>query len=437
VRKLIATTALALVIGGPAVAQQQDQQTQQPGQDQATAQQQAGQDQMAGQDQQMMAGQNFYQPQANDLFVSDLMDADVYAPSRDAQQDATATQDQQQQDQAVAGQEADDGAEVTVEVEDAEGDTTQETITTEGETDTDAQVATDTDTDEQVQQDQAADQQQMQQDQAADQQQMQQDQAMTGQQMGQAGTGMGLQTRSIQQDELEGMDNIGSVSDVIVDEQGEIRAIVLDVGGFLGIGAREVALSTEEIEFGYDQENPDQFYVISQVTAEELENAPEFDRDQLRQQREEGAGVAQDEQQDAAVGTDQQQQDQAAAAPGAQQDQQWRGDRQTMAAPQMQREGFQEAEAQEITADNLLGANVYDINDENIGSVSDIVMGAEGQAEYAVIDIGGFLGLGTHTVAIGFDEMQVLHDEGWADLRVYVDASQEELENMPEYEATN
>jgi hypothetical protein len=300
VRKLIATTALALVIGGPAVAQQQDQQTQQPGQDQATAQQQqqAGQDQMAGQDQQMMAGQNFYQPQANDLFVSDLMDADVYAPSRDAQQDATATQDQQQQDQAVAGQEADDGAEVTVEVEDAEGDTAQETVTTEGETDADAQVATDTDTDEQ-----------MQQDQAADQQQMQQDQAMTGQQMGQAGTGMGLQTRSIQQDELEGMDNIGSVSDVIVDEQGEIRAIVLDVGGFLGIGAREVALSTEEIEFGYDQENPDQFYVISQVTAEELENAPEFDRDQLRQQREEGAGVAQDEQQDAAVvGTDQQQQ---------------------------------------------------------------------------------------------------------------------------------
>jgi sporulation protein YlmC with PRC-barrel domain len=433
VRKLIATTALALVIGGPAVAQQQDQQTQQPGQDQATAQQQqqAGQDQMAGQDQQMMAGQNFYQPQANDLFVSDLMDADVYAPSRDAQQDATATQDQQQQDQAVAGQEADDGAEVTVEVEDAEGDTAQETVTTEGETDADAQVATDTDTDEQ-----------MQQDQAADQQQMQQDQAMTGQQMGQAGTGMGLQTRSIQQDELEGMDNIGSVSDVIVDEQGEIRAIVLDVGGFLGIGAREVALSTEEIEFGYDQENPDQFYVISQVTAEELENAPEFDRDQLRQQREEGAGVAQDEQQDAAVvGTDQQQQpatqDQAATDPGAQQDQQWRGDRQAMAAPQMQREGFQEAEAQEITADNLLGANVYDINDENIGSVSDIVMGAEGQAEYAVIDIGGFLGLGTHTVAIGFDEMQVLHDEGWADLRVYVDASQEELENMPEYEATN
>jgi sporulation protein YlmC with PRC-barrel domain len=117
--------------------------------------------------------------------------------------------------------------------------------------------------------------------------------------------------------------------------------------------------------------------------------------------------------------------------------QQWRGDRQAMAAPQMEREGFQQAEAAEITADNLLGANVYDINDDNIGSVSDIVMGADGAAEYAVIDVGGFLGFGTHTVAIGFDEMQVLHDDGWADLRVYVDVTQEELENMPEYEATN
>jgi sporulation protein YlmC with PRC-barrel domain len=442
VRKLIATTALALVIGGPAVAQQQqqDQQTQQPGQDQQM-QQQAGQDQVTTQDQQMMAGQGFYQPQPNDMFVSDLMDAEVYAPAQDAQQQqqqqqgtaTTAPQDQQQQDQAAA-QDADDGAEVTVQVEDAEGDTAQETITTEGQADTDAQVATETDTD----------QQQMQQDQAAtDQQQMQQDQVATDQQrMRQPGEG--LQTRAITQDELQGMENIGSVNDVIIDEQGEIRAVVIDAGGFLGIGAREVALSTDQIEFGYDQQNPDQFYVVTQVTAQELENAPEFNRDQLRQQREQDAGMAQDQQQDAAVvGTGQQQQqqqpatqDQAAAQPGVQQDQQWRGDRQALAAPQMQREGFQQAEAAEITADNLLGANVYDVNDENIGSVNDVVMGPEGQAQYAVIDIGGFLGLGTHTVAIGFEELQVLHDEGWADLRVYVDATQEELENMPEYDGT-
>jgi sporulation protein YlmC with PRC-barrel domain len=425
VRKLIATTALALVIGGPAVAQQQDQQTQQP-----------GQDQMAGQDQQMMAGQNFYQPQANDLFVSDLMDAEVYAPSRDAQQEGAVQQPGQapgttattQQDQAAQQEQAADQQEQAAEQQEQAAE--QQQAATD---DPQQQQAAEQQEDAAEQQQQAADQQQD----AAQQQQMQQDQAMTGQQMGQAGTGMGLQTRAIQQDELEGMDSIGSVSDVIVDEQGEIRAIVLDVGGFLGIGAREVALSTDQIEFGYDQENPDQFYVISQVTAEELENAPEFDRDQLRQQRDEGAGVAQDEQQDAAVGQQPAPQDRAATDPGAQQDPQWRGDRQALAAPQMQREGFQQAEAQEITADNLLGANVYDVNDENIGSVSDIVMGAEGQAEYAVIDIGGFLGLGTHTVAIGFDEMQVLHDEGWADLRVYVDASQEELENMPEYEATN
>lgn len=408
-RKLIATTALALVIGGPAVAQQQQDQQMQVGVDQ---------------DQQMMAGQGFYQPQANDIFVSDLMDAEVYAPAQDQaqmqQQGQMQADETAQQDQAAA-QDADDGAEVTVQVEDAEGDTAQETVATEGQADTDAQVATDTDT---------------------DQQQMQQDQVATGQQQMRE-PGMGLQTRAMTQDELEGMDNVGSVNDVVIDQEGEIRAVVLDIGGFLGIGAREVALSTDQIEFGYDQQDPDQFYVITQVTAQELENAPEFDRDQLRQQREQQMGVTEDEhQQDAAVGVDQQQQDQvatqdqAAAQPGVQQDPQWRGDRQTMAAPQMQREGFQQAEAQEITADNLLGANVYDVNDENIGSVSDVVMGPEGQAEYAVIDIGGFLGLGTHTVAIGFDEMQVLHDEGWADLRVYVDATQEELENMPEYEGT-
>jgi ribosomal 30S subunit maturation factor RimM len=102
----------------------------------------------------------------------------------------------------------------------------------------------------------------------------------------------------------------------------------------------------------------------------------------------------------------------------------------------MQREGYQQAQAGEFAADDLIGANVYDINDENIGSVDDVVLGQDGSAQYAVVDVGGFLGFGTHTVAIGFDEMSVMHDQGWADVRVYVDVTQDQLEQMPEYEGT-
>lgn len=50
-----------------------------------------------------------------------------------------------------------------------------------------------------------------------------------------------------------------------------------------------------------------------------------------------------------------------------------------------------------------------------------------------VLDIGGFLGLGAHTIALGMDEVSVLHDGG-NDLRIHVDATREQLEQMPEYQ---
>jgi uncharacterized protein YrrD len=455
---------VALFIAGPAISQQtgaaQQDAQQQPGQQQAQ-QQQTGQDQQqVGQDQQMAGQQGFYQPQANDLFVSELMDAQVYAPAERAEQQPGQQQGQMQQQpgqQQQTGAAQQPGQQQAQQQEQAAEQQQQAAEQQEQAAEQQQQTA------QQPQQEQAAQQQEQaaeQQQQAAEQQQQaaEQQQEQPGQQqqvgaqqqpgqMQQQQPGMqrqGFRERQVTQDDLGQMENIGSVSDVIMDEQGEVQAVVLDVGGFLGIGARQVALSMDQIEFGRDQDDPDSIVVISQIGANELENAPEFDRDQLRQDRQWQEGG----QQQQMVGTQQQQpgqmqqrdqqaqqqtEQQRAAQPGAQQDQ-WRGDRQTMVAPQMQREGMQQAQPAEITADNLIGANVYDVNDENIGSVSDVIMDPQGQAQYAVVDIGGFLGLGTHTVAIGFDEMQVLHDEGWADLRVYVDATQEQLENMPEYE---
>jgi hypothetical protein len=42
--------------------------------------------------------------------------------------------------------------------------------------------------------------------------------------------------------------------------------------------------------------------------------------------------------------------------------------------------------------------------------------GADGAAEYVLVDVGGFLGIGTRRVAIGFDETTVLRDAGWDEL---------------------
>jgi hypothetical protein len=45
-------------------------------------------------------------------------------------------------------------------------------------------------------------------------------------------------------------DNIGDISDVLVNEDGEVIAVLVGVGGFLGIGEKDVAVSMSALEFG-------------------------------------------------------------------------------------------------------------------------------------------------------------------------------------------
>ncbi len=44
-------------------------------------------------------------------------------------------------------------------------------------------------------------------------------------------------------------ENIGDISELIVDNSGKIQAVVVGVGGFLGIGERDVAIPFEQIRF--------------------------------------------------------------------------------------------------------------------------------------------------------------------------------------------
>lgn len=45
-------------------------------------------------------------------------------------------------------------------------------------------------------------------------------------------------------------ENIGSITDVLVDEEGEVIAVLVGVGGFLGIGRKDVAVAMDALEFG-------------------------------------------------------------------------------------------------------------------------------------------------------------------------------------------
>jgi len=52
-----------------------------------------------------------------------------------------------------------------------------------------------------------------------------------------------------------------------------------------------------------------------------------------------------------------------------------------------------------------------------------------------IIDFGGFLGMGKSQAALGFDELTILSTEGNDDVRIYVDATKDQIQNLPKYQA--
>jgi sporulation protein YlmC with PRC-barrel domain len=77
----------------------------------------------------------------------------------------------------------------------------------------------------------------------------------------------------------------------------------------------------------------------------------------------------------------------------------------------VEREGFQQVEASSITAEELQEAPVYGMDDREIASVNDVQLDENGQIQYFVMDVGGFLGIGARNVAVGFDEATIVRDE--------------------------
>ena len=57
-------------------------------------------------------------------------------------------------------------------------------------------------------------------------------------------------------------------------------------------------------------------------------------------------------------------------------------------------------------ASKVVGLNVYNEKNENVGSINDLLMDKSGSIKAAVISVGGFLGMGARLVAVPFDKVK-------------------------------
>jgi len=58
----------------------------------------------------------------------------------------------------------------------------------------------------------------------------------------------------------------------------------------------------------------------------------------------------------------------------------------------------------------MKGLSVYNNNNEKLGNIDDILVDQSGQIKAVIIGVGGFLGIGEHNVAVGFDQLKFVHD---------------------------
>ncbi|RUT28084.1 PRC-barrel domain containing protein [Arsenicitalea aurantiaca] len=80
----------------------------------------------------------------------------------------------------------------------------------------------------------------------------------------------------------------------------------------------------------------------------------------------------------------------------------WRQEQLALAQPVGESE-----ELQRLNVDNITGTDVRNLQDENLGSVSDIVIDPRtGQVTYAVVARGGFLGFGEEHVAVPWNQFR-------------------------------
>jgi sporulation protein YlmC with PRC-barrel domain len=311
--------------------------------------------------------------------------------------------------------------------------------------------------------------------------------------------------RSVFSSEDPESDNIGEVNDLIISQDGMITHAVVGVGGFLGIGEKNVAVPFDELEV---VERDGDIRLVYAATREELEAAEEFDRaayDPEDRFAEEQAAMAPDPnapvdgvatppldtaatEQPAADGVTTEEESEAAGKneafagdPNAEQnppegevamtepaadsaaetppaadaaatgtEPATDSEPADMAASETPAEavdtaatdtgmagtaGFLSFSADQVRASTLLGQTVYGPDEESIGEISDLVLQEDGETRAALIDVGGFLGVGEKEVAIPFEQIDFAQpaEEG-AEPRVTVALSREELEQLPAWE---
>jgi sporulation protein YlmC with PRC-barrel domain len=180
---------------------------------------------------------------------------------------------------------------------------------------------------------------------------------------------------------------IGNVTDLVINEtDAKIRTAIIGVGGFLGIGQKDVAVPFKDLKIS--SRNGKEWLVLNQ-TKEELKSAPAWSANEQREQQTSGRSVA---------------------APSS------------------------SLSATKWLMSDVYKADIYDNSEHKIGKITDLMIDRNGDITDVAISVGEFLGTGQKEAAVPFKDLKVSSREGkdWLVLNM----TKDDLMRAPEFNKT-
>jgi PRC-barrel domain len=211
-------------------------------------------------------------------------------------------------------------------------------------------------------------------------------------------------------------DKIGSIDSVMLGREGKVQAVIVNVGGFLGLGERNVAIDWADITVSQDDKK-----ITTALTKDQLKALPEYKyaEDTKRGTAFEANGTtARSDVDHAKRGT-------AFEANGARRD--------TVVV----RPGDKNSATVDVSSlaayksTAIVGAKAVTAQNENVGEVEELLIGANGLVRGALVSVGGFLGIGERNVVVDWRDLTITRDG--SDLKVLVKLNKDQLKALPEY----
>ena len=93
---------------------------------------------------------------------------------------------------------------------------------------------------------------------------------------------------------------------------------------------------------------------------------------------------------------------------------------------------FAQVPGDAVLSYNLIGLNVVDGSNANVGEIKDLVI-EKGRLTGYVLSVGGFLGMGEHYVAVEPSSVALTYDEGAKKWKASINATKDQLKAAPQF----